>query len=324
MLSSIAKLIDTTDWRAQYDGCVKRLLSEKIILAWILKECVEEFEPFSINKIMMDCIEGDVKVSVYAVDQDELDYDESSIPSQMDGRNIEDSSIQEGTVYYDIRFNAIVPDTKEPVQLIINIEAQKDDKTTYPIIKRAIYYLSRMISAQKNKVFTNSHYENIRKVYSIWIQMNVDEDVQNSITAYRFTEDNVVGSAREKKSDYDLLTAIMLKLGNVTDDVEQPILRLLDVLLSAEKQPEEKKQVLEQDFNIPMSVSISKEVNEMCNLGQGLIEMTEVKTSAKFIIKLMKEKNYSLEEALEFADVSDEVRERVVKIVDEMLASPLS
>ena len=48
--SEIAKDIETTNQKAQYDSCVKKLLSEKIILAWILKECVEEFKPFSITK----------------------------------------------------------------------------------------------------------------------------------------------------------------------------------------------------------------------------------------------------------------------------------
>lgn len=42
MKNTISKMIDTTSKEAQYDACVKRLLSEKIILAWILKECVSE------------------------------------------------------------------------------------------------------------------------------------------------------------------------------------------------------------------------------------------------------------------------------------------
>ena len=34
--------------------------------------------------------------------------------------NSESSSISEGTVYYDVRFNAVVPDSGERVTLIIN------------------------------------------------------------------------------------------------------------------------------------------------------------------------------------------------------------
>ena len=51
----------------------------------------------------------------------------------IEGKNTEDSSIKEGKVFYDIKFSAVVPDSKEPVQLFINVEAQKDDNTPYPL-----------------------------------------------------------------------------------------------------------------------------------------------------------------------------------------------
>lgn len=76
MKNTISKMIDTTSKEAQYDACVKRLLSEKIILAWILKECVSEFKCFTIPQIMNECIEGEPKISSIAVAQDELDYQE--------------------------------------------------------------------------------------------------------------------------------------------------------------------------------------------------------------------------------------------------------
>lgn len=214
--SEIAKDIETTHQKAQYDSCVKRLLSEKIILAWILKECVGEFKSFSVKQIMLESFEDEPQISKVAVDQDELDYDEESADkkfedessSRIEGMNTEDNSVREGKIYYDIRFVARVPGTKEPVRLIINLEAQKSSKTSYPIIKRAIYYVSRMISSQKNRVFTKSHFEKIRKVCSIWIQMNVDEDVANTITEYSIAEKNIVGNVKEKKTDYDLLSVV--------------------------------------------------------------------------------------------------------------------
>ena len=61
--------------------------------------------------------------------------------------------------------------------LIINVEAQKrlnpKKKTgdTYPLLKRAVYYASRLISSQKGTEFTNSDYDKIKKVYTIWICM---------------------------------------------------------------------------------------------------------------------------------------------------------
>ena len=292
MKTEIAKNIETTSRAAQYDDCVKKLLSEKIILAWILKECVEEFKPFSVGQILRESFEDEPQVSTVAVDQDELDFDEEladnireGIPSRIEGMNVEDSSIREGKVFYDIRFSARVPCTKEPIRLIINLEAQKSDQTPYPILKRAIYYVSRMISSQKNRVFTNSHYEKIRKVVSIWIQMNVEEDIANTITEYGIAERNIVGNAKGVKEDYDLLSVVMLRLGNPDQAKGEPILRLLDVLLSAERQPDEKKDILEKDFDIPMTVTMKEEVQIMCNLGEGLYEKAYEEACEKVYVK---------------------------------------
>lgn len=49
--TTISKSIRTADDRAQYDTACKRLLSEKIILAWIIKGCVEEFQDCDVRDI---------------------------------------------------------------------------------------------------------------------------------------------------------------------------------------------------------------------------------------------------------------------------------
>ena len=116
---------------------------------------------------------------------------------------MEDASVYEGTVTYDIRFCAEAPGTENRIQLIINIEAQNDFYPGYPIIKRGIYYCSRMISSQYGTEFTSSHYENIKKVYSIWICMNPPQYRENTITEYYIAEKNLVGNVKEKIENYD-------------------------------------------------------------------------------------------------------------------------
>ena len=58
-------------------------------------------------------------------------------------------------------------------QIIINVEAQKDEPDGYGILNRAIFYVSRMISSQKERDFVNSNYDDIKRVYSIWVCMNM-------------------------------------------------------------------------------------------------------------------------------------------------------
>lgn len=322
--TGLANNIDTADQEAQYDDCVKKLLSNRLVLAWIMKECVEEFKQYSIAQIAKDCIEGEPQVSKIAVDQDVLDKDEIEYLEEMsdkniEGKNTEDNSIKEGKVFYDIKFSAVVPDSKEPVQLFINVEAQKDDNTPYPLIKRALYYVSLMISAQKNTVFTKKHYEKIRKVYSIWIQLDVAAAKRNTITKYSITEEQVIGNVPEKESNYDLISVLMLRLGPADEANDKPILRLLDVLLSAETKPDEKKAILEKDFDIPMTKSMSEETNIMCNLGEGIRERTEVNTKTQSIINLMDTTGKEIDEVMRLLKIDPKEYDKYKENVENML-----
>ena len=264
--TTIAKNIRVADEKASYDAACKRLLSEKIILAWIMKNCLEEYRDCDVEEIAEKYIEGTPQVGEVAVAPDE-----SNRVSMIQGAENEDTSLTEGTVTYDIRFFAIAPVSGELIRLIINIEAQNDFYPGYPLIKRGIYYCSRMISAQYGTEFTNSHYENIKKVYSIWICMNPPKSRENSITRYYIAEENLAGSVKERKADYDLMAAVMICLGK-EEDSGTDLLKLLNVLLSTETGSQDKCQILEEDFHIRMTQTLESEVSLMCNLSKGVEE----------------------------------------------------
>ena len=264
--TTIAKNIRVADEKASYDAACKRLLSEKIILAWIMKNCLEEYRDCDVEEIAEKYIEGTPQVGEVAVAADETNR-----VSMIQGAGNEDTSLTEGTVTYDIRFFAIAPVSGELIRLIINIEAQNDFYPGYPLIKRGIYYCSRMISAQYGTEFTNSHYENIKKVYSIWICMNPPKSRENSITRYYIAEENLVGSVKERKADYDLIAAVMICLGKESDS-DTDLMKLLNVLLSTETGSQDKCQILEEDFHIRMTQILESEVSLMCNLSKGVEE----------------------------------------------------
>ena len=46
-------------------------------------------------------------------------------------------------------------------QNIVNVEAQKDEPSAYKIVNRAIFYVSRLISSQKERDFANMDLLNI-------------------------------------------------------------------------------------------------------------------------------------------------------------------
>lgn len=261
--TSLASGIEVTKEKADYDAACKRLLSEKIILAWIMKSCLEEFRDIDVNVIAEKCIEGQSFVSEIPVAPDETG-------AVIQGVGQEHSSPTEGSIYFDIYFNAIVPGTEEVVQLIINVEAQANYYAGYPLLKRGVFYCGRMISAQGGTVIIKSHYEKLRKVYSIWLCTDPPKGRQNTITRYRMTEENMVGDVHENIQNYDLLTLVIICLGNKQGQNYDGILKLLGVLLSTDATPAEKKQILQDEFNIPMTQTMDREVSLMCNLSQGV------------------------------------------------------
>lgn len=263
--NKISKNIDITAEKSKLDTSCKKLLSFKIILAHILKNCLEEFKDFDVEEIAEKYIEGEPKISEIAVHQDE------AVDKEIKGMNTESTSILEKTVRYDIIFYAFVPVLNEIVELIINIEAQNVFFTVYPLLKRAVYYCARLISAQRNKDFDENEYGDIKKVISIWICTDTPKNKQNTITRFSFTQKNLVGTAVFNKNEYDLMEIVMVCLGkNHNDKNYSGLIKLLDVLLSDEVKANEKKNILENEYNIKMTKTIEGEVLDMCNISDGI------------------------------------------------------
>ncbi len=118
---------------------------------------------------------------------------------EITGIGTEDKKAAEGTVTYDVRFTALALVSGELIRLIINVEAQNNFYPGYPLIKRGIYYCSRMISSQYGTEFTEGHYSGIKKVYSVWICLNPPEERSNTITRYYIEEENLVGEVKENR-----------------------------------------------------------------------------------------------------------------------------
>ena len=64
---------------------------------------------------------------------------------------------------------AHLPESDQDIDFYINIEIQDDFYPGYPLSARGVYYGSRMLSMQYEDQIKGSHYENLKKVYSIWI-----------------------------------------------------------------------------------------------------------------------------------------------------------
>ena len=271
--TAIALSMEAAGKCARYDAAAKRILSFKAVIAWILKKACSEFRDYDVAYIMENCI-GGVSVSDKAVHQDQgnknrgLDGDES-----VEMMNSESSSINEGNMYYDLRFRARVPGDKGDVYLIMNIEIQNKNNPIYKLVSRGIYYCSRMISEQYGTVFTDMDYHKIQKVYSIWIcSMPKDTKRKSSITQYSVTKNDILGKSFIDKRYYDKMETVVIKLGREDDYTSKPITGLLSVLFSPTMPIAMKKRILCGDYGIAMTKKFEREVLRMCNLSYAVME----------------------------------------------------
>ena len=107
-----------------------------------------------------------------------------------------------------------MPGTGERISLIINVEAQNDFYPGYPIVKRNLYYCCRLVSSQYGTEFTNSHYEKIKKVYSIFICMNPPNYRKNTINQYSIQEEFNIKMTQELEREVS-------EMCNLSEGVEQ-------------------------------------------------------------------------------------------------------
>ncbi len=300
--NSLAKRINTSEICLSYDQLCKRLLANKQILAWILKGCVAEFAECSMQDIAEKYIEGcpgKTTVSLYPDERSEF----------VEGAVTEDSTMLEGTVAFDIHFKAIKPDSDTFVSFIFNIEAQKNFYPGYPLIKRGVYYGSRLISSQWGTVFSNSHYEKMNKVYTIWVCTDPPRYRRNTIVSYSLEPHDLAGKTKEKKENYDLITVVMICLGNSGDKNYKGLLKMLGVLLKEDMPAAEKKRILQEEFSIILSTSMEREVSQMCDLGIGLWKEAWDEAKYEDVCNLMEVTGWDMEKCMDILKIPEEKKD---------------
>jgi len=314
--TEIANAVNAAGDKAQYDTRVKRLLAQKSILAHILVKTVDEFKGMRPEDVVK-YIEGEPSISVVPVEPGLANMEKTDAAGQrIVGLNTENAEINEGLVRFDIIFYVRMKNGLS--QIIVNIEAQKDEPTEYKILNRAIFYVSRLISSQKERDFVNTNYDDIKQVFSIWICMNMDD---NSLSHIHLTKDELLKPCNWK-GNLDLLNIVLIGITNEIPehDEKYEMHRLIGALLSSELKEQEKLDIIEHEYNIPISQEFREDVRIMCNLSTGIEERateratkkaTE-KTSEKFILNMYK-KGYTLDQIADVAETGVDEVEAIIK-----------
>ena len=141
--------------------------------------------------------------------------------------------------------------------------------------------------------------------------MNMKE---NSLSHIHLTREDLVGRY-DWKGKMDLFNIVMIGLTRELPENNEiyELHRLLGALLSGKLTVDEKLNIIENEYEINIENNLRRDVSDMCNLSQGLVEegIAEgiAKERAEIIIK-MYNKGFTVEEIAETIDKDvEEVKE---------------
>ena len=265
--TNLAQAVEAANDAGSYDTNIKFLLADKQILARILKYAVQEFKDMPIGDILTS-IGEDIEIGTRP-----LDAGLSNI-GRVNVSNTEDNVPGEGKIFFDIRFTAYHKESE--MKFLINLEAQRSwdpGKLGYHLENRIIFYLARMISAQKQTEFYHSDYDNLKKVRSIWLCLDNSED-GDSIEEIRLNRYTVFGN-KENAYDMDLMRGIIISIrnGEIVKDSQNVLISMLEKLLS-KSSVEEKKRILTEEYGMIMTAELEGRMQTMCNWSEAIKEMS--------------------------------------------------
>ena len=237
------------------DQHFKNILRNKLILAYIMKDNLDEYANSSIGEIMK-CIEpqGDVPLHTHLIS----------------GHRNENNEDDVSVVFDSLVYASLPHDDKRKIAMIINLEVQGELKGKSHVLSRANYYNSRNVSMQVNEFFDHAQYDDIVKVVSIWIVFNAPKHKQGCINRYRMVEEHIIGNACEEEKYFDKQQILVLYLGY--KESEYISMNILRILADNGMDYEKKNEALEK-YDIRLKGGLAKEVRSMCDYGDYVEKM---------------------------------------------------
>ncbi len=302
-------VVNMKEGKAKYDQTMKELLSDRQVLAWILKRFVPEYQNCELEDIEKKYIQAEtIMVSKIGVEQGS---------ENIQGIRNEDAVQGEATIFYDVLFHVWYPGMNgKQIGMYLNLEAQSDYYPGYPIEPRGIYYAARRLTAQLKKIDKDTNYGSLQKVYSIWLCMgNVPVYEENTVSLYSLSKNDIIGKVKRNEEMYDLITVIIMRYNDKTE-LKDKTLQMLQTLSSEKLSKEEK---LEKLKNLGMRVDdrIEEGVVKMCNMG----DYIEAKAIEKGMEQGISKGNEQAE--IRFVRVQLEKKQRTPEETAELLDMPL-
>ncbi|MBR1710033.1 MAG: hypothetical protein IJ719_14600 [Clostridia bacterium] len=104
------------------------------------------------------------------------------------------------------------------------------------------------------------------------------------------------------------MRGIIINLNNDGIENRADIIRLLSTLLSTTETVKKRKQILADEFHIPMTKEIEEGMQDMCNYGSAIQSYGELTGQVKLIVSTMRKNDWDVEKTMDFMDVEKKDR----------------
>lgn len=269
-LETLSSMQLTSDMEG-LDAQSKLLMRSKEVLAVILQDVVEEYKGYD-RKEIIEFIEAET-----ITDTKEVSAGRTN--TQVHGDSAEFIQLNEKVTFFDLVFRARSPVLSAKgmrMNLHIDVESQKSYQPGYPIEKRGLYYLARLLSSQLSLITESADYNQLEKCYSIWIcRDDIPEKARYTLSVYEIKNTKSTGNGTTAKENYDLMTLVVIKLGEKVynggeKDEKYELFRFLNTIMYPHKN--DFMDTLSEYIDFSDNEELWKEGTRMTGLGQSVFE----------------------------------------------------
>ena len=215
------------------DEELKDRLMNKEILAYIASQFVDDFAHMSWKQV--------------------LPYLEDPLGGVSKGDR-ESSASGHGSVRYDILVRLRSPRGKDKrIGVLLNIEGQNEVRSYEAVKRRMLSYTCRLVSEQKEDVFTNDRYEDLAEVVSVWIFLRPAEKDQGRVVEWSMAGrqlSNLDESGTTWKGRLKGLKVVAVCVPDQKHVQSKTVADLLGVYLDPGLSPGERSEKLRDDWDV--------------------------------------------------------------------------
>ena len=290
------------------DEELKDRLMNKEILAYIASQFVDDFAHMSWRQV--------------------LPYLEDPLGGVSKGDR-ESSASGHGSIRYDILVRLRSPKGKDKrIGVLLNIEGQNEVRSYEAVKRRMLYYTCRLVSEQKEDVFTNDRYEDLAEVVSVWIFLRPAEKDQGRVVEWSMAGrqlSDLDESDTRWKGGLKGLKVVAVCIPDL-DHVQwesHAVADLLGVWLNALLPAGERSERLKDGWDVELPPQQEEDTGMFEGAGRSLwkegrqeglqegIQQGKESTLLENIQSLVKRLHLSPEQAMDVLDIPPEERERI-------------